>query len=87
VRTLKASLLSVVGVLALASGARAATSTDSAGYVTQGKGIHFRQANAFWKVPTLSCKAPNRGYSAMWIGIGGYGSAATPSTGAAELGT
>ncbi len=84
---MKAFLLAIAVVLGVAPGAQAAMSTDSAGYVTQGKGIHFRQVNAFWKLPAVSCKAPNRSYSAMWIGIGGYGSAATPSTSAAEIGT
>jgi hypothetical protein len=48
-----------------------------------GSGDHFRRVSAFWRQPTLTCAPPNRSYSAVAVGLGGFlaGSVATEQVG------
>lgn len=35
-------------------------------------GASFRHVSAHWRIPRVACRTGTRGYSAMWIGLGGY---------------
>lgn len=35
-------------------------------------GASFRHVSAQWRIPRVDCRRASRGYSAMWIGLGGY---------------
>jgi hypothetical protein len=85
---LRAFTLAAALALAAPCAAQAAASPDSAGYVTSGKSVHFRQVSAFWTLPKVTCSPPRRSYSAMWVGIGGYGSyGANAGASSVEAGT
>jgi hypothetical protein len=84
---LRAFTLAAVLALAAPFAAQAATSAESAGYVASAKGVHFRLVDAFWKIPKVTCSPPHRSYSAMWVGIGGFGSSASATAMSAEVGT
>ena len=64
----------VAGFLTLAAAvARAAVSTNWAGYVSKGHGqsARFRRVVGSWTQPTASCTRAAT-YSAFWVGLGGY---------------
>jgi hypothetical protein len=50
----------------------ATTSANWSGYAIHGDGAHFTRASGIWKVPTPTCHAGRRSFSATWVGIGGY---------------
>jgi hypothetical protein len=60
--------------LALAPAANADTvaSSNWSGYVSHRSGVSFRSVSASWRVPAVSCQSARPGYSATWVGIGGY---------------
>ncbi len=61
--------------LALAAPAALASTTESsnwAGYSVHRSGVTFRQVTATWHQPIPVCSAGQPGYSAVWIGLGGY---------------
>jgi hypothetical protein len=66
--------LAVAGAcLALPAGASAAgTSSNWAGYISHLNGTRFRTVRGAWTVPAVDCSTSPRGYSANWIGLGGY---------------
>jgi hypothetical protein len=49
-----------------------ATSTNWAGYAATKNGIRFRRVAGTWVQPTVSCTPGQPGFSANWIGLGGY---------------
>jgi hypothetical protein len=65
-----------VGVLAAAGSAYAATAVSSnwAGYAVTPKSssTKFKTVSASWVVPAGTCTAGQDGYSATWVGLGGY---------------
>jgi peptidase A4-like protein len=63
----------VLSLLALPATAFAGTSTSSnwAGYAVHRSGVRFRSVSAAWTVPAVSCTGRS-GYSANWVGLGGY---------------
>ncbi len=73
-RTLTAPLLALA--LALAAPALAATKETSsqnwAGYAAHGKDAKFKTVTATWTQPTGDCTPGSDGFSAFWVGIGGY---------------
>ena len=75
-RLLPAFVLSLLVLPASASAA--AISSNWAGYVAHRSGVHFKSVSAAWTVPAVTCDG-SAGYSATWVGIGGY------HTGAAAL--
>src|SRR5690348_1112925 len=65
--------LAVAGAcLAVPAHAAAATSSNWAGYIAHLNGTRFRTVRGAWTVPTADCSSVPRGYSANWIGLGGY---------------
>jgi hypothetical protein len=48
------------------------TSTNWSGYVAHGDGANFRTVTALWTQPIADCTADPGGYSAVWVGLGGY---------------
>ncbi len=72
--SLKLALVTVA-VIAFASPAAFADTSESsnwAGYAVHRSGVAFREVLATWRQPVLSCAAGEPGYSAVWIGLGGY---------------
>jgi Peptidase A4 family len=68
-------LITAAGLLAPAAGAAAATTVSSnwAGYVATPKSssTKFKKVSGTWVVPRGDCGSGS-GYSATWVGIGGY---------------
>jgi hypothetical protein len=50
----------------------AATSSNWAGYAASKSGISFRRVAGTWVQPSVSCTAGQQGFSANWVGLGGY---------------
>jgi hypothetical protein len=76
-RALLAGAATLALALALAPGAGAASGVSSnwGGWVALGSsGSHqsFRSVSGSWRVPRVSCTAGQTGYSAVWVGLGGY---------------
>jgi len=72
---LPAILLATATVaLSGASSALADSSISSnwAGYAIHRSGVRFRQVSASWRQPSVSCRAGNQTYSAVWVGLGGF---------------
>ena len=65
-------------LLAFPASAHAGTATSSnwAGYGVHRSGVHFRAVSAAWTVPAVTCTG-HSGYSANWVGLGGYHTGAT----------
>ena len=67
--------LLAAGTLAPASaGADTQVSSNWSGYVATGKGRlgGFAAVSGTWTVPEVTCSAGRAGYSAVWVGLGGY---------------
>lgn len=64
-----AVLLASAGTAAAASPVTT-TSTNWSGYAATG--AHFRQVTSAWRVPTVDCSAGTAGWTANWVGLGGY---------------
>jgi Peptidase A4 family len=67
----------VIGALTLASAAPVAlanttASSNWAGYAVHRSGVKYREVTAVWRQPAARCAAGLPGYSAMWIGLGGF---------------
>lgn len=68
----------LVGVTAVLSGpaavARANTNTSVnwSGYAVHRSGVKFRRISGQWIVPTGTCATGYQGFSAFWLGLGGY---------------
>jgi hypothetical protein len=77
-RSLVALSLAVLGLsLVAAAAAQAAASTTSsnwAGYAVTAKktSTKFKSVSGTWVVPTGTCTQGQSGYSATWLGLGGY---------------
>ncbi|HYZ30562.1 MAG TPA: G1 family glutamic endopeptidase [Thermoleophilaceae bacterium] len=71
-----ACLLVAAALLVPVASAQAATAVSSnwAGYVATPKtsGTKFKTASGTWVVPQGDCSSLTPGYSATWVGIGGY---------------
>jgi Peptidase A4 family len=70
--------LLVAGALAFAGAPAAAladssTSANWSGYVAHRSEVKFRYVTAAWKQPSAVCTAGRPTYSAIWVGLGGYG--------------
>jgi hypothetical protein len=48
------------------------TSQNWAGYAAHDTGVAFRKVSGTWRIPTGACTANEQGYSAFWVGLGGY---------------
>jgi Peptidase A4 family len=70
VAALTASLATLGAASARADSA--ATSSNWAGYAASKNGISFRRVAGTWVQPTVSCTAGQQGFSANWVGLGGY---------------
>lgn len=71
-----AALLALLAVPAPAPAAAPASTVESsnwAGYVVHRSGLHFRSVSGRWRLPAVTCTAGQPAYSAMWVGLGGYG--------------
>jgi Peptidase A4 family len=77
VSTRAIAVAAVAAVAALAGApAAVADSTESsnwAGYVVHRSGVNFTRVIGAWTQPDPTCTAGEPTYSAVWIGIGGYG--------------
>ena len=62
------------GRTALVAGARDGTNTSInwSGYAVHRRRVRFRRVSGEWRVPNGSCAAGSAGYSAFWVGLGGY---------------
>jgi hypothetical protein len=83
----RTSLLSGAVLFAAAPAtAVASTSVSSnwSGYVAHQKGITFNRVQASWKQPVAVCQPGEAGYSAFWVGLGGY---RTNSSNLEQIGT
>ncbi|HXH97251.1 MAG TPA: G1 family glutamic endopeptidase [Gaiellaceae bacterium] len=49
-------------------------SSNWAGYAVSGASSPFTSVSGSWTVPTATCTAGSRTYSAFWVGLGGFGS-------------
>ena len=47
-------------------------SSNWAGYAIHRAGVTFRSVQAVWRTPAAKCSRGSVGYSAAWVGIGGY---------------
>jgi hypothetical protein len=48
------------------------TSVNWSGYAVHRSGVKFRRISGQWIVPTGSCLTGYQGFSAFWLGLGGY---------------
>lgn len=48
------------------------TSVNWAGYAAHRSGVRFRSVTGEWRIPAASCTAGSPGFSAVWLGLGGY---------------
>jgi hypothetical protein len=64
----------IVGLLGPASAALANTNTSVnwSGYAIHRSGVKFRRVSGRWRVPSGSCVTGFQGFSAFWVGLGGY---------------
>jgi Peptidase A4 family len=62
----------LAGAPAAPAATTSSTSTNWAGYVASRAGVSYRHVTATWTVPSVTCQAGRRSYSANWIGLGGY---------------
>jgi hypothetical protein len=79
-------LIAIAGALAIAAVAGSPAAADAAaarsvssnwaGYVASGRGVHFRTVFGTWVQPAASCSAGTPATAAVWVGIGGYPSSA-----------
>jgi hypothetical protein len=77
-RLLAVAALACTVLAGAPTGAAADTTSVSsnwAGYVATGAG--FTAVSAAWVVPAGTCTPGRRGYSATWVGLGGFGSASS----------
>jgi hypothetical protein len=68
-----------VGALAAPAGA-ASVSGNWAGYVAvphAGGGSRFSSVSGTWRQPAVSCSRGRESFSAVWVGLGGYGEGAS----------
>lgn len=70
IATLTASLAATGTASAQAD--TSATSTNWAGYAVTKNGVSFRRVAGTWVQPTVSCTPGQPGFSANWVGLGGY---------------
>ncbi len=66
-----AVLATLVGALAPAGGAAAATSSNWAGYVATAPAVRFTRVSATWIQPAVTCTAGQPTFLASWVGLGG----------------
>ena len=52
--------------------ANTSTSLNWSGYAVHRSGVSFRRVSGEWRVPAGACAPGSQGYSAFWVGIGGY---------------
>jgi hypothetical protein len=52
--------------------ARTTKSSNWAGYAVHRPGVSFREVSGTWTQPNVSCVSGQPGYSAVWVGLGGY---------------
>ncbi len=73
-RLLGAPALAALGLAALPGSALAAKlSTNWAGYVVSPRNARaFTSVSGTWTVPATTCTSGQSGYSAVWVGLGGY---------------
>jgi hypothetical protein len=64
--------LSSAGAPAAGATANKARSTNWSGYAISRKGVRFREVSASWIQPAPACAAGHVGFSALWIGLGGF---------------
>jgi hypothetical protein len=64
----------LLGLVTAAPAAADTTTTSSnwSGYAVHGPSVSFSHATGTWTVPHVDCTAAAPGYSAAWVGIGGY---------------
>lgn len=64
----------IVGLLGPVSAAQANTNTSInwSGYAVHRHGVKFRKVSGQWRLPTGSCLLGSQGFSAFWVGLGGY---------------
>jgi Peptidase A4 family len=67
--------LAVSAVLAVGAPSAFADSVQSsnwAGYAVHRSGVRFKKVVAAWKQPRVDCAQYSPGYSAVWVGLGGF---------------
>jgi hypothetical protein len=67
--------LAVSAVLAVSAPAALADTVQSsnwAGYAVHRSGVRFKKVVATWKQPRVDCSKYTPGYSAAWVGLGGF---------------
>ncbi len=67
--------LAVSAVLAAGAPSALADTVQSsnwAGYATHRAGVRFKKVVGAWKQPGVDCSRYSPGYSAVWVGLGGY---------------
>lgn len=68
--------LAISAVFAVAAPAALADTVQSsnwAGYAVHRPGVRFKKVVAAWRQPAVDCSQYSPGYSAFWVGLGGYG--------------
>jgi len=66
------SLVAVAPSGAGAAVARQATSSNWAGYAVSRSGTRFHKVTGSWVQPAATCTPGRRGFSAYWLGLGGF---------------
>jgi hypothetical protein len=69
------ALAAPTGALAAPAGRETVVSENWAGYVARPRagGVRFSSVSGTWTQPTASCSAGRESFSAVWVGLGGYG--------------
>src|SRR5664279_2400737 len=62
----------VLAVGAPAAFADSVQSSNWAGYAVHRSGVRFKKVVATWKQPRVDCSQFSPGYSAAWVGLGGF---------------
>ena len=60
------------GAAATSAGAATVTSSNWGGYAVTRSGLAFRRVSSTWVVSRGTCSRGSAGYSATWIGLGGF---------------
>ena len=69
-----AALLTGFRVRPASAALESATSSNWAGYAASG--TRFRKVSANWTVPAATCSSGRNAFSAVWVGLGGFDTAA-----------
>jgi hypothetical protein len=71
-KALIAAALLALAAAPSAAAADTASSSNWAGYAVHRAGVRFTKVVGSWTQPSATCVAGKQGYSAIWLGLGGF---------------